>query len=1560
MNSKFTSLLNKNKKWASKVLKTGIEGAAALKETEIFHNVPIVHNILAGASLLNGIIDGREEEDDSLNEVKATVQLVSPIVVKIGQATVDLDDDDLNKNLAAMSGILEKIWDDVNDYIESDVFQKITSSGSKKFSSDLHTLRQALDNLSFTITGLSFVAVLRIEGKVDNIALGAYATQKAVEVVNDKLDAQGVTAEYTMKAVDRVDKTTRQTKQSIDRVDETTRQTKQSIKDVHYKLDAQGEATLQAVDRFDEKLGALGEKKTVEQRRDSRGLDLTLVESDLNIEKEPFAHGSFGNIYRAKFEDVVVVAKMISLKDVPPKAHESTKRMFKKEVALMGSLRSNFTAQIFGAGEIPLTRKLTASLLDCSYTSTPIVTRPTELILVMEYCEGGDLRGKLDRALAGEETFDHPEAVKMLLNIAHGMKYLHDKTIIHKDLKSLNVLVDEKGRGKVADFGGSFSSSMSSSTSMRSSAGGSGVGTYAWSAPEVLKNGAEALSLKADVFSFAVIIWECTTLQRPWVGKTDSQITIAAATGERPEVDDAMDPDLKGIMEKCWQQDPKARPHFEVIVKWLQDFVKVSASLADHQLDRSLSVSSSTTTTSTASRSVRRTSSFARLSANFSGMGLLQHGRSTSASSTASSKSRSVANPALELWIEIMSEAGVEESSTSHPWNENLVTAIEVHLFDGNDMEAEAAVSLKGALCKKGGDEASLNSWKKFYTKWKKSEHADIIIPYLAELQESSSRTVMGGLKSMVAGSFRKRGSSIAMASPPTVNVNPKDVPKSSETARLEAALLEAKKNKDRAKMKSVKAELSASKENDLKTHTFILEKAKLVKKVADLQKKLDEAWEADEEELIDKYDEMIQSATDSLNNIRKFLAKKFGKRTDADIMAAVKEWFIDSIEAEDKYGHISFWDTSAVTSMKGLFDAQDGPGEPAKHFNEDISSWNVENVKNMKYMFYEARSFSQDLSKWNVENCTDMDDMLKSAFSFDLETIEDWANKPADWEKDFEELRKWKAERKFGNRNLKVAVKEWCNKRSDAEVKYGHISGWDVSEVTSMKELFYGLGKFNDDITRWNVESAADMSSMLSGARLFDYDLSCWNAENCKDISTIFHHKQPPKPEDMNDTLLLTQLAAFKSAPRRNESSVDGINTFNPAEFVRGGMSKFALRNLLPHKDFSTPPPNPVVTEPGAEAQRPTDDLFKQQLERKEYEEKHSNLRLNSSIFAPVHTFFATSTIRSFLKELADDEKLLNIYMGTSEGGVDGNLSNLRLTYHEAGEEEKKTFEPEGWLRPEGFEPLDTSDADKYWDHFNNIHNITLLSEEEIEELTEFAANIVFADLPFMYCSSQEPMYGEYCNECFIPTEETPVLWEELSADTISNDELTAEQEKTITFRASREPFSVQQRRRKIESYFAENYGSNSAETEGYCWDIKDVEEAVTEEAHLKICEENKAREEKALQELADSNLIEFTEEEKAMYKKRAARRGVNPKFALFAKPVVRAVTLEEHLAICFDNVMELFRVLEEREKEGEKVVEFPKMGKWTKKVWKIPKIFLENLERQQNSLMTTSQGGT
>lgn len=91
-----------------------------------------------------------------------------------------------------------------------------------------------------------------------------------------------------------------------------------------------------------------------------------------------------------------------------------------------------------------------------------------------------------------------------------------------------------------------------------------------------------------------------------------------------------------------------------------------------------------------------------------------------------------------------------------------------------------------------------------------------------------------------------------------------------------------------------------------------------------------------------------------------------------------------------------------------------------------------------------------------------------------------------------------------------------------------------------------------------------------------------------------------------MNDTLLKTQLAALKTSPRRNESNVDGNNSFIPTEMVRDGQSKVALRAPLSPKDYITPPVNPVVTDPAGVAgvAEFSDDLYKQQRERKEYEE--------------------------------------------------------------------------------------------------------------------------------------------------------------------------------------------------------------------------------------------------------------------------------------------------------------------------------------------------------------------
>ena len=91
--------------------------------------------------------------------------------------------------------------------------------------------------------------------------------------------------------------------------------------------------------------------------------------------------------------------------------------------------------------------------------------------------------------------------------------------------------------------------------------------------------------------------------------------------------------------------------------------------------------------------------------------------------------------------------------------------------------------------------------------------------------------------------------------------------------------------------------------------------------------------------------------------------------RSNEDIRPAVNLWCSDRAAAERKYGHISQWDTSAVTDMKELF-------KDMKDFNDDISQWNVGNVTNMNSMFYYASAFNQPIGQWNVGYVTNMRSM--------------------------------------------------------------------------------------------------------------------------------------------------------------------------------------------------------------------------------------------------------------------------------------------------------------------------------------------------------------------------------------------------------------------------------------------------------------------------------------------------------------------------------------------------------------------------------------------------------
>ena len=96
---------------------------------------------------------------------------------------------------------------------------------------------------------------------------------------------------------------------------------------------------------------------------------------------------------------------------------------------------------------------------------------------------------------------------------------------------------------------------------------------------------------------------------------------------------------------------------------------------------------------------------------------------------------------------------------------------------------------------------------------------------------------------------------------------------------------------------------------------------------------------------------------------------------------------------------------------------------------------------------------------------------------------------------------------------DIHEAVDDWCDDPAKAIEKYGHISKWNTSLVTNMKELFKGKNDFNDDISKWDVSSVTDMSNMFAGKfgsrGSFDGDISGWDVSSVTNMEFMFISSQ-------------------------------------------------------------------------------------------------------------------------------------------------------------------------------------------------------------------------------------------------------------------------------------------------------------------------------------------------------------------------------------------------------------------------------------------------------------------
>jgi len=151
--------------------------------------------------------------------------------------------------------------------------------------------------------------------------------------------------------------------------------------------------------------------------------------------------------------------------------------------------------------------------------------------------------------------------LRIASDAAEGMIYLHANGVLHRDLKTHNLLIDEDGNIKIADFGISRFTANTMTT---------GAGSIQYMAPEVFVSG--HYTEKADVYSFAIILWELITREAPhWASATPFMVMSDVRAGKRLELPDITPPAYAQLVNECWHQDPHRRPDFHRIKEQLME-----------------------------------------------------------------------------------------------------------------------------------------------------------------------------------------------------------------------------------------------------------------------------------------------------------------------------------------------------------------------------------------------------------------------------------------------------------------------------------------------------------------------------------------------------------------------------------------------------------------------------------------------------------------------------------------------------------------------------------------------------------------------------------------------------------------------------------------------------------------------------------------------------------------------------------------------------------------------------------------------------------------------------
>jgi tRNA A-37 threonylcarbamoyl transferase component Bud32/uncharacterized cupredoxin-like copper-binding protein len=267
-------------------------------------------------------------------------------------------------------------------------------------------------------------------------------------------------------------------------------------------------------------------------------IDLEEVALEGGSSAKPVGDGAFGVVYKGTYRGQDVAVKMLKMQDMPEEMLDE----FDREVDLMNKLRHKNIVQFIGASKV--------------------VGR---FALITEFVQNGNVSQYVMKA----SKVNYSLKLRVALDTAQAMLFLHENHILHRDLKLDNLLCvstdpDDPVVAKLTDFGTSRAVSEKNSNSYTV-----GIGTPIYMAPEILAK--NPYDTKCDVYSYGVMLWVLYCQKEPYQHIEHSwEIARFIIEGNREKVPKDCPAEYAHLIEECWAQDPDQRPDFQHIVERLE------------------------------------------------------------------------------------------------------------------------------------------------------------------------------------------------------------------------------------------------------------------------------------------------------------------------------------------------------------------------------------------------------------------------------------------------------------------------------------------------------------------------------------------------------------------------------------------------------------------------------------------------------------------------------------------------------------------------------------------------------------------------------------------------------------------------------------------------------------------------------------------------------------------------------------------------------------------------------------------------------------------------------